>query len=244
MVLFVPPSIQKRPSARATVHAELRRRIIALDLPPGAPLSENELAAELGVSRTPVRESLILLGEEELVQVFPQLGTFVSRVDLQQVADAQFVREAVELASLRDAAERIDAGIDPAGLAALRDVLERQRAVEGDAEAFFPLDEEFHQTLLAVGGHAGAWRSVQSAKAHLDRARRLGLRTVSPVADLVAQHTAVVDALEAGDAGAAEAALRAHLRAVFADVELIRATSPDLFADEGRPTRRVVASWR
>lgn len=232
-----------RRSARWVVHEQLRRRIISGELPPGAPLSENDLAAELSVSRTPVRESLILLADEDLVQVFPQLGSFVSRVDIRHVADAQFVREAIEVASLRDAADRLD---EPA-LAALRDLLDRQRAAENDVEEFFRLDEEFHQMLLDVGGHAGAWRAVQSAKAHLDRARRLGLRTVSPVATLVAQHAAVVDALADRDPKAAEAALREHLRAVFDDIERIRERSPELFVsgDAGsRPARRSITVWQ
>ncbi|GAA4669211.1 MULTISPECIES: GntR family transcriptional regulator [Amycolatopsis] len=230
-----------KPSARVVVHRELRNRIITLKLPPGAPLSENELAAELSVSRTPVREALLLLAEEELVQVFPQLGTFVSRVDLQRVADAQFVREAVEVASLADAVERLDDGM----LVTLRRLLDEQRAVDGDVERFFQLDEEFHQLLLTAGGHGNAWRTVVSAKAHLDRARRLGMRMVSPVSALIDQHTAIVDALAATDYEASVAAMRAHLRLVFQDVERIRSRSPELFATDGnqRPVRRTVTAW-
>ena len=93
-----------RLSVRDQTLETLRRRIISLQLPPGEPLSENELAQELGVSRTPVRESLILLREEGLVQVYPQIGSFVSLVDLGRVSEAQFVREAIECASLRDLA--------------------------------------------------------------------------------------------------------------------------------------------
>jgi DNA-binding GntR family transcriptional regulator len=101
--------------------------------------------------------------------------------------------------------------------------------------------------LLSIGGHAGAWRCVESATVHLDRARRLGLRMVSPVATLVAQHTAVVDGLAARDPAAAETALREHLRAVFGDIERIRELSPELFVsgDPGvRPARRSVTVWR
>jgi len=79
-------------SARDQTLETLRRGIISLELAPGSPVSENELAARLGVSRTPVRESLILLQEDGLVQVFPQLGTFVSRVDAGKVAQAQFIK--------------------------------------------------------------------------------------------------------------------------------------------------------
>ena len=94
---------------RRVVYETLRRKVLTLELPPGAALSENELAAALGVSRTPVRESLILLADEGLVQVFPQVGTFVSRVDPDRVRDAQFLREAVELAALDDVPPDLDA---------------------------------------------------------------------------------------------------------------------------------------
>lgn len=95
-------------TSRRDIYLKLRQLVLTLELPPGAALSENELAASLGVSRTPVRESLILLAQEGLVQVFPKIGSFVSRVDPAQVADAQFLREAVELASLDDLPERLD----------------------------------------------------------------------------------------------------------------------------------------
>lgn len=230
----------RKVTAREAAYKELRHRIVSLKLAPGSPLSENELAEHLSVSRTPVRESLILLAEEGLVQVFPQLGTFVSRVDTDKVADAQFVREAIEIASLKDAvASRSDDDV-----AALRDNLARQSEPGLSMDDFFDLDEKFHQSLLAAGGHSAAWRSVESAKAHLDRARRLGLRDTRPIPELIAQHTAIADAVEKADFDAAERAMRDHLRAVFDDVERIKEASPHLFSDDNeRPTRRVIASW-
>ena len=230
----------RKVTAREAAYKELKQRIVSLTLAPGSPLSENELAECLSVSRTPVRESLILLAEEGLVQVFPQLGTFVSRVDTDKVADAQFVREAIEIASLRDAvAARTDEDIE-----ALRSNLALQAAPGLNMDAFFELDEKFHQSLMSAGGHSAAWRSVESAKAHLDRARRLGLRDTRPIDELILQHTAIVDAVENADFDAADRAMRDHLRAVFDDVERIKAASPHLFSDSTeRPTRRVVASW-
>ena len=139
-----PPRLSVRDQTLET----LRRRIISLQLPPGEPLSENELAQELGVSRTPVRESLILLREEGLVQVYPQIGSFVSLVDLSRVSEAQFVREAIECASLRDLS------VDAAGIAGLREILQSQREADanGDVEEFFRLDEEFHRESSGLQG--------------------------------------------------------------------------------------------
>lgn len=231
-----------RVSSREATLDTLRRRIISLELAPGASLSENELSAELGVSRTPVRESLIVLREEGLVQVFPQVGTFVSLVDPERVAHAQFLREAIECASLA----AVGYPVDPAGLLILRENLEAQDATarDADAERFFELDEQFHRELLVVGGHESAWATVTRAKAHLDRARRLSLIDTRPIAGLVEQHRAVVDALESGEVGAAVERLRTHLRAVFDDVEVIRTNRPELFGDDdaARPQRRTVRS--
>ena len=228
-----------RLSVRDQTLDTLRRRIISLQLPPGEPLSENELAQELGVSRTPVRESLILLREEGLVQVFPQIGSFVSLVDLGRVAEAQFVREAIECASLKEAV------VDAPGLAGLREILAAQRNAEAasDIEEFFRLDEDFHRELLRLAGHESAWTAVNSAKAHLDRARRLSLIDTRPVSTLIEQHTAVVDALEANNRTEADSSLRVHLRGVFEDVKRIQASSPELFSDgtASRTVRRSIA---
>ncbi|WP_234434166.1 GntR family transcriptional regulator [Streptomyces sp. NRRL F-5126] len=229
-------------STRQQVHEQIRARIIRLDLEPGSALSENDLAAELGVSRTPVRESLILLGDEGLVDVYPQLGTFVSRIRPADIASAQFVREALECAALRGAAGRTS----PRDLTDLRRLLRAQgdAAEDGDMDGFFRLDEDFHARLMAVGGHASAWPVVAQAKAQLDRARRLSLPLTQQLPLLIGQHTAVVDLLEAADLTAAEESLREHLRLVFSDVEKIRGRHPELFTQDGespRPRRRPAA---
>lgn len=231
-------------NTRRLVHELLRSRVVSLELPPGAPLSENDLAAELGVSRTPVRESLILLREEGLVDIYPQLGTFVSRIRERDVASAQFVREALECAALRDAVGTAT----EEDVAELRELLDRQSQAErrDDTEGFFRLDEEFHARLMAAGGHGDAWPVVGQAKTQLDRARRLSLPLTQQLALLIGQHRAVVDLLAEGDRDRAEEALRSHLRLVFSDVEKIRARHPELFSDEDtaapRPPRRSARS--
>jgi GntR family transcriptional regulator, rspAB operon transcriptional repressor len=233
---------QRSRSSRRVVYELLRRKVLTLELPPGATLSENELAAALGVSRTPVRESLILLAEEGLVEVYPQVGSFVSRVDIRKVADAQFLREAVELAALDD----VPAKPDPDVLRELHANLDRQADPALGMEDFFALDEEFHHGLLRLSGHGSAWSTVVSAKGHLDRARRLGLTEHPSPRHFVEQHVAILDAVVDGDVQRARERMRAHLRAVFEDVERIRQHSPDLFATgaPATPSRRSVVVWR
>jgi DNA-binding GntR family transcriptional regulator len=240
----VQPVRMQRGTAREQTLETLRREIISLHLAPGAALSENELAAEHGVSRTPVRESLILLQGEGLVQVYPQVGTFVSLVDPERVADAQFIREAIECTSL----DSVRLPLPPADVDALSDNLHRQVSVaeRDDTDAFFELDEEFHRTLLRIAGHDRAWGTVTSQKAHLDRARRLSLVNTRPLPTLVDQHRDVAAALIAGDKVTAVSHLRTHLRAVFDDIAAIRTARPELFSDSGAgsPVRRTLSQLR
>ncbi|MQA06896.1 MAG: FCD domain-containing protein [Streptosporangiales bacterium] len=224
-------------TARDVVVAEVRRRILDLTYEPGVGLGENEIAAELGVSRTPVREALILLANEGLIEIYPQVGTFVSRIDRDAVADAQFIREALETASMRELA----GNVDDRHLGRLRGILDQQRTAVAavDVDQFFGLDEDLHRTMLELAGHGAAWTVVSAAKAHLDRARRACLPVADTLDRMLEQHTDIVDRLASRDPDAAEEALRAHLRQVFQDIDVVKARSPQYFATgPGRPTRR------
>src|SRR3954471_13028347 len=132
------------PIARQITRA-LRQAIVMMRLRPGEMLSEQDIATRFGVSRQPVREAFIKLGEAGLIQVLPQRGTLVVKISRAAVEDARFIREAVECAVVREAAQLAS----PTLGATLADSLARQRraARARDAEAFFTLDEEFHRLL-------------------------------------------------------------------------------------------------
>src|SRR5947209_17408311 len=97
--------------AAPQVFERLRGMIISLDLPPGSPLSRAALAAQFGVSSTPIRDALMRLEEEGLVEVFPQYATVVSRVDVRLAQQAHFLRQAVELEIVRALAISHDAAL-------------------------------------------------------------------------------------------------------------------------------------
>src|SRR3954454_12640945 len=127
--------VPRRGGARVglAVYAALRDAIIATELEPGRQVSENEVAEKLGVSRTPVREAVAKLRDDQLVEVVPQLGTFVSRISVAGVDDAQFLREALECSAVRLAAVRVDKD----DVATLRALIARQESARdaGDAGA-------------------------------------------------------------------------------------------------------------
>jgi DNA-binding GntR family transcriptional regulator len=205
--------IDRRLGVGRQVHEAILQAIVAIELEPGQALSENELSVRLGVSRTPVREALIKLRGEDLVDIISQVGTFVAKIDAEHVREAQFIRQALECACVRDLVARAKRS----DVAELRDVLAEQRRCQerDDDRAFYVADELLHRRMAEMAGHGSVWATVRRSKVHLDRVRRLSLPLPTVMGHLVDQHEAIVDAVEAGDAGAAEAALREHLSEVL-----------------------------
>lgn len=215
--------------AAAQVHTRLRERIIALDLLPGARLSETEIGQEYAVSRQPVREAFIKLAEEGLLDVRPQRGTFVTRISIRLVMDARFVREAIEA----DIVRLVAAAADGALIAELRTQITAQKALNGvGGRAFVSLDDLFHQTLSEAADKARVWKTLAAQKIQMDRVRQIASETF-PVNRLISQHEAIVNALERGDAGVAENAMRLHLREILSDLPRIAAAEPAYFMDHG-----------
>jgi DNA-binding GntR family transcriptional regulator len=211
---------------RDRVYLTLREAITTAQLVPGRRLSENELAGRLGVSRTPIREALALLREERLVAIVPQLGTFVTRVSTSAVADAAFVREALECSAVRLAAEHVDART----LQELHANLAAQESA--DVAAFDALDDDFHRVLCDASGHTIAWTLTHRANGQLDRIRRLSLPEPGYLREMVAEHHDVMAAVARRDADGAERALRHHLRMVPSLLPALRERHPDYFEEE------------
>ena len=216
--------------AGLAVYDALREAIVTAELEPGQQVSENEIADKLGVSRTPVREALARLRDDQLVQIVPQLGTFVSRISVSGVDDAQFLREALECSAVRLAAERADKG----DVAELDVLIARQESARdaADANAFYILDDQLHSTLCEMSGRPIAWTIVARANGHLNRVRRLSLADARYIAEMIEEHKAVVEAVGRGEPDAAEDALRHHLRMVLSDLPNIRTNHPEYFEDD------------
>ena len=210
--------------AEQVFHA-LRSSIVTMQLTPATALSEQDIASRLNVSRQPVREAFIKLSEIGLVRVLPQRGTFVVKISAKAVADARFVREAVECAIARRASE----GIDPSAMDDLRAILAEQRKAVRDAEEFFVLDEAFHRGLANAAECAYAWKVIEEAKAQMDRVRIVSLPDATPVDRLIAQHQAILDAIAAGRGSAAEQAMKDHLREILKSLPRLSQTFPDMF---------------
>jgi DNA-binding GntR family transcriptional regulator len=219
------------PIARQITRA-LRQAIVMMRLRPGEMLSEQEIATRFGVSRQPVREAFIKLGEAGLIQVLPQRGTLVVKISRAAVEDARFIREAVECAVVREAAQRVTRD----GIAVLKGSVARQRraAREKNAEGFFALDEEFHRILAELAGRPSAWRVVEDVKPQMDRVRFIDMTDAMPMRLVIDQHIAIVAAIAANDPDAAEAAMRDHLSEIVISLPRVAEKHADLFDNPGR----------
>jgi DNA-binding GntR family transcriptional regulator len=216
-------SLKPAQNAQPQAAEALRQAILPGTLPPGTKVSEQEIADAIGTSRTGWREAFLRLAGEGLLEIRPQRGTFVSKITAAEVLDARFVREAVEADLIRLACQKVT-GTD---VKSLRDLLSAQTNANNAAQ-FMALDEGFHRSIAQIAGRARAWDHLQRLKSQMDRVRFLQLKEF-PIPTLIAQHKAMVDAIEAHSADTAEAEMRAHLRLIEADLPAIEAAHPDYF---------------
>jgi len=216
-------------SASQRVYAVLRQRILDLVMAPGTRIVERDIAAEQGVSRTPVHEAVQRLAEEGLIEVVQRVGTFVARIPVNELEEAMLVRTALEVAIVEKAAQRIT----PKGLSTLLSIIEEQEVCVStqDQHGFHRTDEAFHASLADIAGLPGVWRTILQAKIQVDRFRRLTLPISGRMEGVVAEHMAVINALQAGQGQQASQAIRMHLDHVLPIVEVTRAFRPDYFVN-------------
>ncbi|WP_432730703.1 GntR family transcriptional regulator [Variovorax sp. W6] len=211
--------------AAPQVLEKLREAILALELVPGTVLQRQELADRFGVSQTPVREALLRLNEEGLVDVFPQHATLVSRIDISAAREAHFLRRSIELELVHQLAVEESPGL----VDQLKGVIAQQAALAtsqryGD---FVNADRTFHRLMYEAGGVLGLWDLVGRVSGHVDRLRRLHLPTAGKTEAILRDHRAITRAIEAKDPDAAQAAVRKHLSGTLSAVNEICKQYPD-----------------
>ncbi len=203
----------------------LRAAIISLELAPGSALDRGELAQKFGVSQTPVRDALIRLSEEGLVLIRAQYTTQVSRIDVPAAREAHFLRRSIEI----EIARLLALSHDQAVIAELRTQLSRQLdlAASKAYPAFIAADKEFHRLMYVAAGLPRLWAVVTRMSGHVDRLRLLHVPTEGKAESIMAGHLTILEAIESGDAEAAQLAVREHLSGTLASVDEIQQRYPE-----------------
>ena len=197
----------KPTSLRDNVYAAIRSEILLCRLAPGEDMREAELATRFEVSRQPVREALLRLEQERLVTVLPRQGYRVNAVSVSDARDLLRFRQALEPACATEACEAASASA-LSGLDVFRSV-----ADGGEHDAFIAYNRDFHASLAAASGNrrmARAARELIEQSDRLTRASLTGIRGRDP-AQLVAEHVAIIDAVQARDGRTAARLVREHI---------------------------------
>ncbi len=216
-------------TAASRIYSDLRVELVSLERRPGEAISEAQIALSYGVSRTPVREAILKLSDEGLLEIYPQSGIFVSRIPIAALPEAILIRKALEETTARLAAERATSS----QILALQSVLERQReaSAAGDIDTFHQADELFHATVADVAGHPGIWKFIQQVKVHVDRYRRLTLPQQGRIPKVIAEHEAVLTAIEAHDPERARRSMEAHLESLLDNISTTQHINPEFFEE-------------
>ncbi len=204
----------------------LKDNIIHLDLIPGSMLSENELSAEMNLSRTPVREALIELSKVKIVEIYPQKGSAVSLIDYDIIEEARFMRNVLECAVVELACKS----------PSKEDLLKLQENVRlqefymenRSSERLLELDNEFHQMLFHMTGKDQVYQLMDSITIHFDRIRSMSLEAVKEL-KLVSDHHAIVEAIVAQDSDKAKTLMEKHLSRYKIDEKALRDKYPGYF---------------
>lgn len=229
-----PKPLSTGKSLGEQAYEAIRDAIVALELKPGQPLYENELADTLNISRTPIRDAFQRLVSERLVDVLPQRNKRVAYISEHKVKESGFVRLSLESGAFRLAARHWgDAGHPPGGEKRIERLLEEQReaAERQDVLEFLRLDEAFHRCVLQAAGNETLLEVVYHMRGHLNRFRYLAMKELVLTTSLVQEHEELFDRLKRRDEEGVAMLLESHLGKLGAEFPRLREQFPDYFQD-------------
>lgn len=220
--------VEKFPTETAREYAlrAIKENIVSLDLAPGTGISENEIAGFLGVSRTPVRESIQELSKASIIEIYPQRGSYVSLIDSQYVEEAVFLRKVLDTAVIEEACdlatpldiERMEENV------ALQEFYLQNLATD----KIYTLDNEFHKMVYIAAKKEVIHAMRSTVLIHFDRVRSLSMMTVKDT-KIVNDHRMMLEAIKAQDKELAKQLVEKHLNRYRFDEAEILASHPEYF---------------
>ena len=213
-------------SARDFAFRVLKENIVSLELKPGTLVSENEIAMELGVSRTPVREAIIDLSKVSIIETIPQRGSYVALIDPKMVEESRFLRKVLDKAVIEVAcdfakSESIDALEENVHLQEF--YLEK-----GAPEKIFELDNAFHKLIYTAAQKDIIYDMRSTMMLHFDRVRTLSVEAIKDL-KIVNDHRGMLEAIKNHDKEAADTLVEKHLNRYQFDEYQIREEFPEYF---------------
>lgn len=204
----------------------IKENIIDLSLAPGSQISESEICAQMGLSRTPVREALLELSRVRIVQIVPQKKSTVALIDYALVEEACFMRNVLECAVVE-----LDCDLAaPEGLQRLEDNVKLQRFYFEDHnfQMLMELDNQFHAILFSIAQKTQVYEMTRNMLVHFDRVRRMALDSIKDI-KIVEDHSRILEAIRSRDAEQAKQLMQVHLSRYKYDAKEILKDYPEYF---------------
>lgn len=225
------PAIDPAQPAGRQIFDVLQAMILTMELSPGRAISEADIAAKIGASRTPVREALQKLREAQLVTTKPSRGSFVTKLNRGKILEARFLREALEVAVVDRLCET---SLPDEFIAILHENLKRQKKAikRRDIQKFRHLDDIFHLTMARATQFPRVAEVLKREKILLDRLRVLALRNKSHQKSLLHDHQNMLNAILEKDKDTAINLTRRHLNTVLDTLSALEQTHGDYFEQD------------
>ncbi len=204
----------------------LKGNIINLDFAPNSKISEADIAKELELSRTPVREALLELAKSKLVVIYPQRGSFVSKIDYNLVEESRFVRLVLEKAIVEIVCENPNQEF----LDRLEINIKNQKYYleKNDKAHLLQLDNKFHKTLFEAANKLQSYELIENISGHFNRLRNLSLNTIKDL-KTVSDHENIFLAVKSGDKEQAKELMEIHLSRHRFEEQILREQYSDYF---------------
>lgn len=224
----VGQTMAKVTSYQDKAYEEIKKLVMTAQLQPGQKISKNELVETLEIGDTPVREAIIRLHREGLLEVIPQSGTYVSKINLAEVYQARFVRENIEPTIFKEATE----------LATTKHLQELEKKIkiqaiyfeDQDPQMYFNLDEEFHEYFYKMAGKEFVWEWLQLLNTALNRFRylRLDVKELGWL-NILTEHRQILEYVTKKDSEALNEIILKHIHTVDDDIKIVMKEFPDYF---------------
>jgi DNA-binding GntR family transcriptional regulator len=206
----------------------IRQKIIYSDLEPGKKISEKGLEEMLNIGRTPIREALIQLRQQELVYTIPQSGTYIALIDLASAKNARFVREHIERQIMIECCAKLTRETRKV----LETIIKEQEKATNanDRRAYFQTDNLFHKACFEIAGRQEIWNWLADHNIHLERFRwlRISIEDIN-LKILNTQHNRLLESLVNKDVEEANFLTAVHLHLMLDEQEIVVNKYPDFF---------------
>lgn len=213
-------------TARDYAFRVIKENIVSLEFTPGTFVSENEMALELGLSRTPVREAIIDLAKASVIETVPQRGNYVTLIDPEMVDESRFLRRVLDRAVI-EVACTMD---NPQVLEELEENVQLQEFYldKNAGDKIFLLDNQFHEGIYRYAKKGRIFEMRSTLMIHFDRVRSLSVEAVKDM-KIVQDHKDMLTAIKNHDVEAAVALVDKHMTRYQVDQDVIKAQYPEYF---------------